>query len=269
MKRTHGFTIVELLIVIVVIGILAAIGIVAYSGVQQRAVVASLQSDLTSTATQLKLNQVDNSVYPTTLANANGGNGVKSSTGTTYQYSVNSGTPPPSFCLTAVNGSQSQSINQDSILTSGGKNLFQQSATFVTYTTGTDTASPAATYTADPIAGDYQNFSSVALGANRYWYPITTDPRVQGTTYTISLEMKTTDSGWRAYWYPSENYATISFPDTGGQWQRWSWTYTQTGATNTGNKLFGFRNNLTSNPISFRKLKLEAGNAPSCWVSEP
>ena len=36
-RRTEGFTIVELLIVIVVIGILAAITIVAFSGVQQRA----------------------------------------------------------------------------------------------------------------------------------------------------------------------------------------------------------------------------------------
>ncbi len=37
MKRDRGFTIVELLIVIVVIGILAAITIVAYNGVQSRA----------------------------------------------------------------------------------------------------------------------------------------------------------------------------------------------------------------------------------------
>ena len=36
-KRQSGFTIVELLIVIVVIGILAAITIVAYDGIQQRA----------------------------------------------------------------------------------------------------------------------------------------------------------------------------------------------------------------------------------------
>lgn len=36
-KQNSGFTIVELLIVIVVIGILAAITIVAYNGVQQRA----------------------------------------------------------------------------------------------------------------------------------------------------------------------------------------------------------------------------------------
>lgn len=45
---TKGFTIVELLIVIVVIGILAAITIVAYNGIQQRAQVAKRQSDTQS-----------------------------------------------------------------------------------------------------------------------------------------------------------------------------------------------------------------------------
>ena len=45
-----GFTIVELLIVIVVIGILAAITIVAFNGVQQKAATAAVQSDLTQNA---------------------------------------------------------------------------------------------------------------------------------------------------------------------------------------------------------------------------
>lgn len=44
--RQNAFTIVELLIVIVIIGILAAITIVSYTGITQRANEATLKSDL-------------------------------------------------------------------------------------------------------------------------------------------------------------------------------------------------------------------------------
>lgn len=67
MKRSvSGFTIVELLIVIVVIAILATISVVAYRGIQNRAYDSSVQSDLKSLATKLELFKVDspNSLYP-------------------------------------------------------------------------------------------------------------------------------------------------------------------------------------------------------------
>lgn len=49
-KSTSGFTIVELLIVIVVIAILATISIVAYNGIQERGRASKIQADLTSLA---------------------------------------------------------------------------------------------------------------------------------------------------------------------------------------------------------------------------
>lgn len=63
-EKSGGFTIVELLIVIVVIGILAAIVIVSYSGIQQRATDAVRQSDIDATAKALELYYVDNGKYP-------------------------------------------------------------------------------------------------------------------------------------------------------------------------------------------------------------
>jgi prepilin-type N-terminal cleavage/methylation domain-containing protein len=69
-KTTSGFTIVELLIVIVVIGILAAITIVAYNGIQNRTYDTSVQSDLRNIAKQLEVGRVDSitNSYPTTNA---------------------------------------------------------------------------------------------------------------------------------------------------------------------------------------------------------
>lgn len=49
-KKQNGFTIVELLIVIVVIGILAAITVVAFNGIQNRAKVQQVNSDLSMLA---------------------------------------------------------------------------------------------------------------------------------------------------------------------------------------------------------------------------
>ena len=63
--RKSGFTIVELLIVIVVIGILAAIVIVAFNGVQNRAKDSERSSELASIQKALELYYIDNGGYPT------------------------------------------------------------------------------------------------------------------------------------------------------------------------------------------------------------
>lgn len=62
---SHGFTVVELLIVIVVIGILAAIAIVAYNGIQDRAHSVATASNINMYAKGLELYKIENSSYPT------------------------------------------------------------------------------------------------------------------------------------------------------------------------------------------------------------
>lgn len=91
-RGNEGFTIVELLIVIVVIAILAAITIVSYNGIQTRAAEAVLLNDLSGAAQQLEQERVTGSQYP------GSGNGLKKSAGTTFVY--NGGNA--SFCLTGT-----------------------------------------------------------------------------------------------------------------------------------------------------------------------
>lgn len=63
-SRTMGFTIVELLIVIVVIGVLAGIVIVAYSGIQNKANDTVIRADLKSMGSLIETNRVVNDAVP-------------------------------------------------------------------------------------------------------------------------------------------------------------------------------------------------------------
>lgn len=75
-KTTSGFTIVELLIVIVVIAILATISIIAYNGIQQRAKNTQTIAAVTQWVKALQMYKVDNGSYP--------GSGNASCLGTGY-----------------------------------------------------------------------------------------------------------------------------------------------------------------------------------------
>lgn len=71
-KQTKGFTIVELLIVVVVIAILAAITIVSYNGIQNRAHDSAVQSDLKALITMAGIYEADNGRYFTNSTHISG-----------------------------------------------------------------------------------------------------------------------------------------------------------------------------------------------------
>jgi|GEM_PF-287631 len=92
MKLTHkllktlGFTIIELSVTIVVIGILSTVVYVAYVGVSKKATIATIETDLNNASDQLKLYKLDNKKYPS----SNDCSTIPAS--------------PPKICLTAVSG---------------------------------------------------------------------------------------------------------------------------------------------------------------------
>jgi prepilin-type N-terminal cleavage/methylation domain-containing protein len=70
--RSSGFTIVELLIVIVVIGILATLVIVTFTGIQQRARNSQRETDLKAIQSHVAAFYADKGYYPT-MADLNDG----------------------------------------------------------------------------------------------------------------------------------------------------------------------------------------------------
>ncbi len=113
-KNKSGFTIVELLIVVVVIAILAAITIVAYNGITARSKVASIMSDLENGYKKLatyKATVSTNDSYPTSIdcsaTPAANSTCLKASNGAQFFYSGGS----TGFCLKAVNGDLLYSIS--------------------------------------------------------------------------------------------------------------------------------------------------------------
>ena len=118
--KNSGFTIVELLVVIVVIGILAAITIVSYTGISQKATVASIQSDLTNASNILKLDQVTVGAFPVDIASANTNKGISSCSGsTTCAYVVSSSIAPQGFCLAVTKNLTTYRITNDGTPTLG------------------------------------------------------------------------------------------------------------------------------------------------------
>jgi len=110
-RKQIGFTIVELLIVVVVIAILAAITIVAYNGISQRAKVSALQSRLNQTAKKLESVKVVTSAYPadTTALVAQGIDVTN-----VAEYIVNNTTSPANYCLTISSDNVKYSVTSTS-----------------------------------------------------------------------------------------------------------------------------------------------------------
>ncbi len=116
-RRTHpAFTIVELLIVIVVIAILAAITVVAYNGITRQAAEASLKSDVRNASTKLGVANAEGNSYPTPTLPTD----ITASEGNSFSYSSNG----KDYCLTGT----SSTAGVDSIYVSSVTGSFADGA---------------------------------------------------------------------------------------------------------------------------------------------
>jgi len=166
-QKQSGFTIVELLIVIVVIGILAAITIVAFNGVQNKAADTVVQSDLNALIKKAGIFYVENSRHYT------GSNEIQGFTATKSGYATS---PTTAFNMTSCFVT-SGAIFGAVALSKSGK-IFYASTTDNTvkqYTAGTwfSNSGSACSAILDPVTGinNYNGYSSIdtTTGPWRSW----------------------------------------------------------------------------------------------------
>jgi prepilin-type N-terminal cleavage/methylation domain-containing protein len=188
----QAFTIVELLIVIVVIGILAAVTIVAYNGVTSRAAIAGVQSDLESTAKIIEnaKSTSSTSTYPVNQAAAQTAGMISSVTYTAAMngYCATESANGAAYMVTSANAKVHTGLGCTS--TNLVTNPSFESATVLT-TGWTAAANAAISRTTAYSSNGTASMQVVrnATASNGYIStPLTTTP---GRKYSISFDVRT------------------------------------------------------------------------------
>jgi len=101
-KNEKGFTLIELMIVIAIIGILAAIAIPQFSAYRKRAYNSAANSDLKTACTAQEAYYVDNATYTATVGNLTGSYGLYTSDSVTIAIS---GADTSSYQMSAYHSS--------------------------------------------------------------------------------------------------------------------------------------------------------------------
>jgi len=227
-KKT-GFTIVELLIVVVVIAILAAITVVAYNGIQNRAKQSAVQSALSQATKKIMLYAVVNGdAYPIQLSEA----GVQSDPKTTYQYSSDNSTSNRTFNL-SVTTSDGLSYNTSNTQTSPAAGLYLGHS-FAVWNKFDPSTSPLPAATLDALV--FRNAapslriapSNPGVGVRGSPFAVTT-----GEVFEVSFWMQT-DANWNGlmnnskirFGDPSVALKSCSYNGVKATWTYFSCSYT-------------------------------------------
>lgn len=229
LRNKSGFTLVELLIVIVIIAILAAITVVAYNGIQARAQLAAAQSDAQSIATKLEVFKTINDNYPSSISDCptptNSDLCLKPGGDLTYTYNAfaaNSGTGyqqvnATSYELTVGN---SQQFFYTSSAEKHGTNEFMQYTDLapiidkyglVKYQLSFDIKS-ADTSSKNTVQVYFQNGSGAKYGGLQQSITVTTSYTHQVLTFTPNVSNGSLTQSMLAFYgtYGSGNFPTVT-----------------------------------------------------------
>ena len=213
-NTSRGFTIVELLIVIVVIAILAAITVVAYNGIQERARASAVSSALSQANKKIAIYQIDNpGQFPADLASI----GITDSN-VSYQYTVDNSSNPATYCITATTGSTSyKTSSSSSNPTSGGcaghgvggvaaiTNLIRNPTAAINASDWIATASAGGAPTGTrltsqvtPLSGVTTAYRGTLTGTPSSWWRVQNSqpaPVTAGSAYTLSSYVRSNVTG--------------------------------------------------------------------------
>jgi len=161
--RRSGFTVVELLVVIIIIGILSAITLVSYSGITSRAKSQKLQSDLVNAISLINKSKDSTGKYPADKASVDASIKPSFDSGVNYNYYYSSSASI--FCVEATSGSVTYNAQSSNGSVAVGKCPALPKASFVsTWGSTGDDRGMTSTQTLDGgyiIAGDTNGFGTV------------------------------------------------------------------------------------------------------------
>ncbi|WP_416442573.1 prepilin-type N-terminal cleavage/methylation domain-containing protein [Leucobacter sp. HNU] len=262
-KQRAGFTIVELLIVVVVIAILAAITVVVYNGITDQAKEAALKSDLTTAAKKLNLEKVETGSFPDTY----------SATGLTYSGGGNA------FCVTGSASGKNFRVKETGAVEEGNCSL-PIATTMQTFTsahcsalaTFTGSNSSAVVSLTDSRGGTTRTYEVAKLADGKCWMltilklgstagPLVLTPADSDVSSNFTLPQLRIGEGENAEYDTPRAYGPVP-GDTGSGAANYgylyNWSAATAGATRTSNPV---NSGNAQNSICAKGWQLPSGGA--------